>query len=275
MNNKILIIAGMHRSGTSLITQWLNKCGLQIGENTLEADTGNKDGHFEDLEFFKMHQEILSDHHLPADGLVDHNIDLRELTLYEEEKLKSILKIKNKLYTEWGWKDPRTCLLLDTYKELLPGAYYLVILRDFNAVVGSLLRRDIKIQDKKYTSRSWFTRFKWKNFKRRKWIKQHFKTNTERYLQSWIVYNERILKILKSLDHNFYLVVNYINMHQDDKQVFARLTEHWQFNLQYYSFNKVFKPDLIHENAEIENYILNKPLIQKARYLEGRLKSFM
>ena len=39
MANDILVIAGMHRSGTSLITHWLHDCGLQVGERLVGAGT--------------------------------------------------------------------------------------------------------------------------------------------------------------------------------------------------------------------------------------------
>ncbi|HJT73097.1 MAG TPA: hypothetical protein VJ720_03740, partial [Chitinophaga sp.] len=61
MNNKVLVITGMHRSGTSLITQWLYRCGLHVGDNFMGAGIGNEDGHFEDLDFYNWHRNILND----------------------------------------------------------------------------------------------------------------------------------------------------------------------------------------------------------------------
>ena len=49
----------MHRSGTSLITNWLSRCGLEIGERLAAGNAGNVEGHFEDVEFLKLHEEIL------------------------------------------------------------------------------------------------------------------------------------------------------------------------------------------------------------------------
>ena len=56
MASKILIIVGMHRSGTSLITQWLYRCGLSIGNKLAPADIGNVEGYFEDSDFLKLHE---------------------------------------------------------------------------------------------------------------------------------------------------------------------------------------------------------------------------
>ena len=49
----------MGRSGTSVITQWINKCGLSVGEELLGSAIGNVEGHFEDMDFLLIHEEIL------------------------------------------------------------------------------------------------------------------------------------------------------------------------------------------------------------------------
>ena len=56
----ILIITGMHRSGTSLITAWLQSAGLDIGKNLLEANYSNPKGFFENTDFLDFHRNILS-----------------------------------------------------------------------------------------------------------------------------------------------------------------------------------------------------------------------
>lgn len=175
MQKRTLIIAGMHRSGTSLISNWLTKCGLQLGEQLLGPGWGNEDGHFEDVEFLKMHEEVLNNNHLPSSGLTDVQIDT--FSIYEKEKLKSIIKIKQQLYDQWGWKDPRTCLFLDVYQELLPEACYLIILRDYQSVVSSLLRREFKEVDQKYMSRKYLSRLVWQKFRRSRRLKKYYDEN--------------------------------------------------------------------------------------------------
>jgi hypothetical protein len=170
MRNRTLIIAGMHRSGTSLITHWLNECGLHLGEDFLGAGLGNIDGHYEDLEFLKLHEEILAANNLPTTGLIeDYDINV---SAYHKEKLRKIIKTKNTLHEQWGWKDPRTCLFLDVYQELIPDARYLVILRDYKDVVSSLLYRDFQVHEKKYLARGLFQRVIWKGFRRRRQLKR-------------------------------------------------------------------------------------------------------
>src|SRR5579862_7983204 len=207
MSSRVLIIAGMHRSGTSLITNWLSQCGLQVGESLVGANEGNKKGHYEDVEFLRIHEEILASNGLSTTGLIHHkNINISE---YQLEKLKAIIRIKEQRFEQWGWKEPRTCLFLDVYANLLPGAKYLVIMRDYLTVVNSLLKRDFAVTEKEYAKRGLFTRLKWKLFKRNRRRNKYYGDNAENYLRVWIDYNEHILEKLKELPENDYLVVNY------------------------------------------------------------------
>src|SRR5512141_1502286 len=55
-------IAGMHRSGTSLVAALLHACGVFVGpEHELtKPATDNQAGHFENLDFVKLNDDIIS-----------------------------------------------------------------------------------------------------------------------------------------------------------------------------------------------------------------------
>jgi hypothetical protein len=273
MQKRVLIITGMHRSGTSLITQWLSKCGLQTGERLVPGGNGNIEGHFEDIEFLKMHEEILADHNLPVTGLtVEH---VAQFTVYEKEKLKSIIKVKRQLYDQWGWKDPRTCLFLDVYKELLPDACYLVILRDYQSVVSSLLRREFKWVDNKYMARKYFSRLIWKVFRRGRRMARFYNDHATEYLKVWIAYNQDILNCIETLPRDAFIVLNYSMLKEEDEQVFEYLKSKWNLALKYSRFRDIFKEHLIGPDVSFEQYIKDKNLITQAIALQGKLKAYM
>jgi hypothetical protein len=142
MGNKVLIILGMHRSGTSLTAQWLYKCGLNIGDNLLAGNETNKDGHFEDLVFHDLHEEIFKTHNIPYGGFV--NIEDFKPSAKEIESIKKVIDKKNNHHDQWGWKDPRTCLFINEYIRLIPNAQILILLRDYNQIINSLISRDMK-----------------------------------------------------------------------------------------------------------------------------------
>ncbi|HMG09394.1 MAG TPA: sulfotransferase [Mucilaginibacter sp.] len=273
MDQKTLIITGMHRSGTSLITDWLSRCGLQIGERLVTGGIGNVDGHFEDVEFLKLHEEILSNNNLQTSGLVDETN--MELSLYQLEKLKSIIKVKQQLYDQWGWKDPRTCLFLNTYAQLIPGAKYLVIARDYNSVVNSLLKRGFVEVDKKYMARGYISRLVWKYIRRPRRQREFYIDNAETLLKVWITYNEEILKALKKLPPKDYLVVDYNLLLEQDCTVFSFLTDKWKFALNYFDFRQVYKSSLMSKANDIETIVSSKTLLIKAMYLQRVLDQYM
>lgn len=270
MPHNILVIVGMHRSGTSLVTNWLEKCGLEVGERLEAATASNINGHFEDLEFKILHEEVLISNNLPASGLVEvHDADL---SLYQTEKLKGIISVKNKLYDQWGWKDPRTCLFLDTYRQLLPESKYLVILRDYQSVIDSLLRRDFLEIDKRRVSRHLLSKLIWNIFRRQRQRRMYYKRNAERYLKVWLAYNEEILRMVKNMPADDYIVINSAMLEKKDTEVFNFLTQNWQFKLTYYSFKNVFKKSLMNTVKNID-IIQDKVLIAKADYIQTRLRS--
>lgn len=263
----------MHRSGTSLIANWLTKCGLQIGERLVSPNHGNVEGHFEDVEFLKMHEEILENRHLPNSGLTDAHVDC--VSIYEKEKIKSIIKIKQQLYDQWGWKDPRTCLFLDTYKELIPDACYLIILRDFQSVISSLLRREFKYVDNRYMARKYFSRLVWQKFRRIRKQFAFYHANTEEFLKIWISYNQDILQCIRKLDSDAFRVVNYSMLSLEDTEVFSHLQNNWGFSLKYSRFKDVFNENLIGADIDIEPYVADKALLTTASQLQKELEVYM
>ena len=273
MQSKTLMVVGMHRSGTSLIANWLQRCGLQVGEKLAGPNIGNVDGHFEDVEFLRMHEEILVSNDLDPTGLVyDKEIDVN---VYQREKLKSVIKVKNQRYKQWGWKEPRTCLFLKLYRELLPGSKYLVIVRDYPAVVNSLLKRDFTFVDKKYSTRGRFTRFLWSSYKRDREKRKFYNEHTEYYLKVWIDYNEHILSMLAELSPEDYMVVNYLQLKKNDAQVFSLLTNTWRFALKYFSFKDVYKEEMISNTVDLYPFITDHSLLSKAKNVEDEFKKYM
>jgi hypothetical protein len=273
MQKRTLIIAGMHRSGTSLITQWLTKCGMELGERLGGASTGNVEGHFEDCEFLKMHEEILDNHKLPRSGLTVAHVD--SFSIYEREKVKSIIKVKQQLYDQWGWKDPRTCMFLDVYQQLIPDACYMVIIRDYQSVISSLLRRDVKVMDKRYEGRKLLPRLAWFRFRRARKIKAFYRNHTQEYLKVWISYNQDILNCIKQLNRDAFVVVNYSMLNKADLPVFKYLQNQWDFSLKYFKFKDVFKENLMGEDLDIDPYIIDRRLVFKAKQLQDELMGYM
>jgi hypothetical protein len=269
--HKILIILGMHRSGTSLITRWLQACGLHVGDTLLGAETGNEEGHFEDVDFMHLHEELLLAQKLPASGL--SNKAIKSPDVVQEEKIKNLFLLKNTLHAQWGWKDPRTCLFLEAYRKLLPGAFYVIILRGYQPVVSSLLNRHYKGLNRYYQSKGnvykFFLRMKKKYNKN--WL---YKTYAKKYVRVWIAYSELLLKHIEAAPQQNFAVINYAALLKNENPFFEQL-EKWGFILTHQQFKSVFNAQMLGNPVNIEALVDDPLLLAKAKQLETRLDSFM
>jgi hypothetical protein len=253
----------MHRSGTSVITHWLHACGLQVGECLLGPDIGNLEGHFEDEELYRFHRGWLEECGLSYSGFVDAPIP--GLPAGKREQLRGMLEARDRRFIEWGWKDPRTCLFLDVYAQLLPDAFYLVVLRDFRLTVSSMILRLQKEKDRKYANRNVLQRWLW--FKVRRGMKRR---EASRFLKVWIFYNRRILERMRGLDRDRYVVVDCNMLLRHDREVFAMLTKQWGFSLDYVPFRDIHKPVLVSAPLDIEDCI-GRSLWEEAEELQREL----
>ena len=153
----------MHRSGTSLVASWLSALGIDMGQNLLPADKSNPRGYFEDVDFLQFQRTMLSESCLPNDG--GHP----DWGWTESEQLnKKIFKDFRPAASEmiasqsknrklWGWKDPRTTLLLDFWDSLLEDAKYIFVYRFPWDVADSMQRlgAPIFLQNPEYAYRIW------------------------------------------------------------------------------------------------------------------------
>ena len=123
---EVFIIAGMGRSGTSLVANFLQSLGIHMGEQVPAADEHNKYGYFEDLDFICLHERILARH-----GLDYFANPRQQLSLVEEEvaAARTLVRAKS-IRPLWGWKDPRTAFVLDFWREELPQAHFIFLYRD-------------------------------------------------------------------------------------------------------------------------------------------------
>ena len=135
----VLIITGMHRSGTSLVARYLQQCGLHIGERILNPDIGNPLGYYEDIEILQFHKDILVK--LGVDAFLTDETKLPLRIDDTDQKRAHELVYSKSVKSQWGWKEPRTTLFLDFWDKILNNARYLFLFRHPLLVVDSLVRR--------------------------------------------------------------------------------------------------------------------------------------
>jgi hypothetical protein len=143
--SNVICIIGMHRSGTSMVAQLLHQAGLFLGsaDQLLGANSGNQDGHFEHQGFFKINEELLK--HFGASWQFPPKLergwerDDSLATLFAEARaLLQTFSGKS----SWGWKEPRTTILLPFWKSLIPSLRFVICVRSPLDVAKSLGKRD-------------------------------------------------------------------------------------------------------------------------------------
>jgi len=143
---RIVCVLGMHRAGTSLVTQVLDLLGVYLGpESQLFPPTPeNPRGYWEHIPFYRVNEGILK----RLGGTWDEPPGFPP-GWFTAAELADLRTQARRAITEgfaghalWGWKDPRTCLTLPFWQALLPPMHYVVCLRSMTDVARSLERRD-------------------------------------------------------------------------------------------------------------------------------------
>lgn len=133
----------MHRSGTSLVASVLQQAGLDIGHEDFGPGLGQPRGHFEDHDFYYLHEAMLA-----ASGRSCFTADeaaAGEVAPDFEERARALVAARADR-PFWGWKEPRTCLFLELWERLLPQAGFLFLYRHPVDVALSLWRRNIDLE---------------------------------------------------------------------------------------------------------------------------------
>lgn len=125
----------MHRSGTSCLTGSLQESGLELGDCHL-WNPFNLKGNRENQAFVDLHDAILA----ANNGSWDH--PPRRVTWNSEHQAmaRELLAAHGHL-AMMGFKDPRTLLVLEGWKQIASQMEFVGIFRHPNAVAASLERR--------------------------------------------------------------------------------------------------------------------------------------
>lgn len=176
----IYVVLGMHKSGTTLVSQILHHSGINMGEfdHSVSYDQGNK----------YERQDAL---HLDMDILGAEDYEVLDLTpggravMNDQQRaaMRKIITTCSESHPDWGFKDPRACLTYNLWAEELPEHKIIAVYRDPAEV---------------------WPRFKWHG------MRLHH-TNFQRarsYLERWQEHNLNILHFLENTTMD-YLMLSY------------------------------------------------------------------
>jgi hypothetical protein len=187
----IYVVLGMHKSGTTLISQILHESGINMVEGSDSSrsyDQGNK---------FERESTLLLNHRLLR-ATKRFSLDLERpndmvVSDLDVKLMDKLIADCNKSYRDWGFKDPRSCLLYDVWARALPPHKIIVIHRDADEVFAHY----------------------------RKVSRKRFFTVLFDFYKRWCEHNRGVLSCLKHTKMD-YIVVNYEKFMLDDGE-FNRL----------------------------------------------------
>jgi Sulfotransferase family len=142
-----VIVAGMHRSGTSLVASTLVARGWHAPGPMLEAGRGNRRGHFEDRRMHDLHRRLLEAHHTAWDlGPQLRRLRRQPLSVAKRDDLVAPLVAAFRQSGPWMWKNPRATLFLESWAQRFPEAFFVICVRSPGSVVDSMWRRGDRLR---------------------------------------------------------------------------------------------------------------------------------
>lgn len=219
MNKQPVIILGMHRSGTTMITKILENLGLYVG--------AEKEENHEALFFWEINNWIFDLH--TARPELPHNMqhtNPKTRQIIEESlqyfvqsprkkkylgNLNSNYKSLQALDFNFGWKDPKNTFTLEFWKSIFPNPKIIHVYRNPIDCISSYIERDLVMKNQ----------FQWdwkKKLKRRFLITHKFNYNfrlfdLEQGFQLWEEYVQKAIDL--KTDNANYLAIKYEQLLQN------------------------------------------------------------
>lgn len=146
---RVVVVLGMHRSGTSLVAGCLQRLGVDFGPRLMPPNADNPRGYFEHKDVVNLHDRLLlaldrswdDPSPFPRDWLLD-----QERLVPYREPLLSVIRRDFPAVPLWGLKDPRLCRLLPWWETLWPETdsrpLFILVRRAPQEVADSLARRE-------------------------------------------------------------------------------------------------------------------------------------
>ncbi len=152
MPKRIVIVIGMHRSGTSVTMSLLNAFGVALSDDLMEPTEYNAKGYFESTEISRLHDQIFESMGMKwtASSLAmpfSTNWWRSARVQAFKQGLSNIVQRElERHHGLWGFKDPRTARLLPLWLELIEelglDPRFVLATRNPTDVAKSLFSRD-------------------------------------------------------------------------------------------------------------------------------------
>jgi hypothetical protein len=139
-----VMVVGMHRSGTSAVTRVVNLLGVPLGraDDIYSADD-NPSGHWESRQLCALNNVILR-----VFGGFDMGMPPMSRSWPRSRRAAQLRGMMRAAFDDvyrgdrWLWKDPRICLTLPLWRQVLDDFCVVFVVREADPVIRSLYRRE-------------------------------------------------------------------------------------------------------------------------------------
>lgn len=138
------MVVGMHRSGTSAVTGVVNLLGVPLGRaEDIYSAPDNPSGHWESRALCALNDVILR-----SFGGFDMGMPPMPPSWLRSRRARQLRGVMRATFDDvyrgerWLWKDPRVCLTLPLWRQVLDDFCVVLVVRNAGPVVRSLHRRE-------------------------------------------------------------------------------------------------------------------------------------
>jgi hypothetical protein len=143
MMNGVMVV-GMHRSGTSAVTRVVNLLGVPLGRaDDIYTAEDNPSGHWESRQLCAVNDMILN-----VFGGFDMAMPPMPRSWLRSRRAAQLRGVMRATFDDvyqgdrWLWKDPRICLTLPLWRQVLHDFCVVFVVREADPVTRSFHRRD-------------------------------------------------------------------------------------------------------------------------------------
>jgi hypothetical protein len=127
-NALIYVILGMHKSGTTLVSQILHQSGINMVDEAISENASYDQGDFYERQSARqVNEAILKPKSLSLFDIVP--LKTLEMSAAERSQMQAMIRDCAQKYSDWGFKDPRTCLTYPLWASELPEHKIIAIYR--------------------------------------------------------------------------------------------------------------------------------------------------
>jgi hypothetical protein len=143
---RLVVVVGMHRSGTSIVSRLLSLLGAELGPegDLMPAKPDNPTGFWESLSIAQLHDDLVS--HLGGrwdrPPVLEDGWEFRAGLEPFVERIRRIVESHFARSEVAAWKDPRGSLFLPLWRRVVPVSGTVLCLRDPLEVAASLAKRE-------------------------------------------------------------------------------------------------------------------------------------